>query len=580
MSRCVPPHYAGQPRPQLPPSCDPQRRQSGRPVRHLTLASPNRPSVPSRQSVGWARCVLIAVLVWQSLSPLAAFSSPASDDKRSLDPLATDVSRYWSGQAIPTALPPVSSDRYLDEAVHSGDDSWSAAGLLEESGLASSFLSDDATSYVEPVQMLTPGGAAPGGLQFSANGAARGDTLASTGRRARVARTPYMIGDTIAGTCTTFAGLLLEAELSHPTLACSRLNIAEANTAIPVDRLYFSYRHFNNATRLRAFQFQEVHNLDRFTLGGEHTFLDGLCSVEMRIPIDGRVSSELATVNTFNIDGRLIPFEGTRRAELANLSAIFKMLLWNRSDWAVSGGLGITLPTAEDVHYTALTQDTIFFPNFPNPGDVTTTERNTFVDVQAANETFYLAPFMAWLWTPESHPRFFHQGFLQVEVAANPSAVKISGDGFNTANIPGFPPTNLLTVIPAAFSRADLNPQTLMRLNLGMGYHLHDNPSATWLQRLTALAELHYTTTLEDAKTSTVTAFDFFTEFGNGFDTFITEDIFIGNRANRSDLLNLAVGLSGNVGNWVVTNGMAVPLRDAANRGFAFEYNLQLQRPF
>ena len=35
-----------------------------------------------------------------------------------------------------------------------------------------------------------------------------------------------------------------------------------------------------------------------------------------------------------------------------------------------------------------------------------------------------------------------------------------------------------------------------------------------------------------------------------------------------------------NYAGWIVTNGVVAPLRNEANRGFDFEYNMQLQRPF
>jgi hypothetical protein len=54
----------------------------------------------------------------------------------------------------------------------------------------------------------------------------------------------------------------------------------------------------------------------------------------------------------------------------------------------------------------------------------------------------------------------------------------------------------------------------------------------------------------------------------------------VGNGDNRVDILNAALGVSANVGGWVVTNGFVAPLRRAPDRGFDFEYNLQIQRPF
>ena len=100
--------------------------------------------------------------------------------------------------------------------------------------------------------------------------------------------------------------------------------------------------------------------------------------------------------------------------------------------------------------------------------------------------------------------------------------------------------------------------------------------NAAWIQKLTGLFEIHYTTTLNDAKISEIPLF-FNT---NTFSGFGLDSIDVGNEANRIDVLNVVTGLSANVGKWVVTNGVSAPVRKGADRGFDFEYNLQLQRPF
>ena len=194
------------------------------------------------------------------------------------------------------------------------------------------------------------------------------------------------------------------------------------------------------------------------------------------------------------------------------------------------------------------------------------------MDVVASNESVYLTPFLSWVNQPTE--RFFHQGFMQVEVAANPSHVKATGDGFNTFDDGVNPPFETITVIPAP-GRVELIPQTLLRLNLGCGYVLTEDPNADWINRLTALFEVHYTTTLNDAALKSIPEFTF-DPLGN----VITTEIIVGNRNNRVDIVNLVTGLSANMGNWVVTNGVSAPVTTGTNRGFDFEYNLQLQRIF
>lgn len=484
-------------------------------------------------------------LVFAFCSLLAPLAAAASHDQA----LISDVANYWDARSIQMASDQAVVEPLLDAA-----------------------LVDPANPHaVVPAQML-----APQPVRASrARMAQQSPTLASR----RSSRTPYMIGDTVAGTCTTFAGLLLTAELSHPSLACSRLNISENNSALPVDRLYFSYRHFHNAQRLRIFDFEEVQNLDRFTLGGEHTFRDGMFSVEVRMPIEGRTSSDLFSDLVDGGDGDGIePFSDARRAELGNVSTIFKMLLAQNCEWAWSAGLGVTWPVAQDFRYQANIFRTVELIDDPAFGGLVTSDRNVFVDLRASNETIYLAPFTSWLYTPQAMPRFFHQGFLQVETAANPSSVHVSGDGFNVVNFPSIGPVNVTTLVPALFSEAELFAQTLLRLNLGVGYTLVDNPERSWIQRMIGLAEIHYTTTLNDANFTSIQEFNFLTDFPGSPP--IIQPTFIGNAANRVDILNVALGLTAEVGNYVVTNGFVAPIRTGTDRGFDFEYNLQVQRPF
>ncbi len=468
------------------------------------------------------------------LSVIVLFSLPldsACAAGEHIDSLLSDPANYWS----PGLVDPVA------EALHE-------LPLIEDNN-------------VEPVQMLAP--QRRPGTQL----AQRQQSSSDSTRESGLASVPFMIGDTGAGSCASFSGFLIDADLSHPTMACGRLNIAENNTPIPTDRLYLSYRHFQNATPVRVFQFERDYNIDRFTLGGEHTFNNGLWSMEMRLPLDNRMTSDFSTVDRALGDGTFDIFDGTR-TEFGNVSMIFKALMVERSDYALSAGLGITLPTSQDFHYSAEIVDFIFFPDFP---DFTTT-RSILVDVVASNETVYLNPFLSWVYQPTS--RFFHQGFLQVEVAGNPSHVKVTGDGFNTFFDGINPPVDTITVVPAP-GRAELIPQTLLRLNLGFGYILSQNPQADWINQLTALFEVHYTTTLNDASIKTIPEFTF-----DPLGGVIVTDIIVGNRNNQVDIVNFVAGLSANMGNWVVTNGVTAPVSQGTNRGFDFEYNLQLQRIF
>ncbi len=390
-----------------------------------------------------------------------------------------------------------------------------------------------------------------------------------------LASVPYMIGDTGSGTCLGFTGLL-DVGLAHPTLACGRLNIAEANSPLPTDRIYYSYRHFEAATPLNVYQFSEVLDVDRHTLAFERTYWDGMCSVEVRTPIEHRLSSETTSILT--ADGIDLTTGDARRTELGNISLIFKSLLWEREALAVSAGLGVTLPTAQSVQYD------VGLTGFVDYGNGLTADTISAFQTDFANETVYLLPFMAWLYAPQGN--WFHQGFLQVEVAANPSTFTAFGGGVYNFSQDGVPfgaygfstgPGPVNQSIPV---RSELFPQTLLRTNLGWGYHLwegreRDRYGRGAANRLSGLFEIHYTSTLQDANLSDVQTADLAINTPADLQT-----IKVGNVNNRVDILNLAMGVSLLMGDTLFTTGVVAPVRDSPDRGFDLEYNAQVQRRF
>ena len=471
---------------------------------------------------------------------LLSIKGTAIQAEETLEPIINDVAEYWS---------PMVNDPEVSEPIDI------SAGVLEE---------------VVPAQMLAP--QRQPSLRVAQNRRQRRTGATSTSGLSSV---PFMIGDTGAGTCLAFTGLL-DVELSHPTLTCSRLNISENNSALPSDRLYFSYRHFHNATPTRIFQTRRNFNIDRFTLGGEKTFFNDLFSFEVRLPLEGRLNSDTITRlraldpnPVFNhLDGGdFFESRGLRRAELGNVAFILKTLLYERDSCAISGGVAFTLPTARDVNYQA-----DIFNSFTFADPTLTADQDILLHLTASNETVYIAPYMAWLIAPQQK-RWYHQGFLQVEVAADDSTIHAVGSGFSDFYINNvYQGTDFWAITFPG--RAPLTAQTLLRLNLGFGYVLMEDPRNSWVQKLTALFETHYTSTLNDAKLWTIPVI---ADPGAGFGS---QDLTFGNLDNRVDVINVVTGLTMNVGNYVVTNGFTTPITTGSNRGFDFEYNLQIQRPF
>ena len=456
------------------------------------------------------------------------------------------------------------SEDNLDAIVSDVTEYWSP--VIEDSAVVEPFESDD--EQVEPAQMLAPQ------RSTSARTAQRPTRSSSRRNSSGLSNTPFMIGDTSAGTCLAFTGLL-DVELSHPTLTCSRLNISENNSTLPTDRIYASYRHFHNATSTRVFQFENDLNYDRVTLGGEKTFFERMLSCEIRLPIENRLNSNSITrLRALDAPPVFEPLEGgdfferrgLKRTELGNMALIFKALMYEKQDCAVSAGVAFTLPTARDVVYQADVYNNFTFAD-PN----LTAEQDILLNLNASNETVYIAPYLAWLLAPSS--RWYHQGFLQVEVAADDSTITAVGSGTSEFFVSGSSVGTDAWAVSFP-GRAPLAAQTLLRLNLGFGYVVMDNPHADWIQKLTAIFETHYTTTLNDANLWSIPVI---ADPGAGFGS---QELTFGNLDNRVDIVNLVTGFSMNVGPLVVTNGFTAPITTGSNRGFDFEYNLQIQRPF
>jgi hypothetical protein len=149
-----------------------------------------------------------------------------------------------------------------------------------------------------------------------------------------------------------------------------RVKMSEDNSPLPRDRFIFTYDHFDNVP-LATFGT----TVNRFQFGVEKTFLDGLWSVEFRLPFAGTLAST-------NVQG----FEVTH-AELGNARFALKRLLTQSERLTTSAGVAVTLPTADD--------QTLFSPL---DGSVLYSYRN---------ESVTLEPFVAALFTPDD--RLFAQ---------------------------------------------------------------------------------------------------------------------------------------------------------------------------
>lgn len=325
-----------------------------------------------------------------------------------------------------------------------------------------------------------PPAAAPRGTQFGS---------------IRLASVPSMFGD--LGLVTADLGMInrgpTQSEFAGsaglPLAGASRIGkIAENDSPIPRDRIFFNYNHFHNVFQVAQQTLPPTGPLvirqqpiDRYTIGVEKTFFDGMTSVELRMPIIGNFDTQLQSV-------------GVSGGNAGNLTVVLKGLLYMDDAWAVGAGMSVETPTGSDTQIRL--------------GDTR---------LQFNNEATHLLPYIGFVWSP-GDPRWawgdglFFTGFAQIDIVASSHTVSVLGPGGMTSTALG-----------------KLTEQNLGFLDLAVGYWLFRDPEAPRVTGVAAIAEFHYTTTLTDADRVAGTI--------NG------DPIAIGSRANRFDVVNGTVGV-------------------------------------
>jgi hypothetical protein len=114
--------------------------------------------------------------------------------------------------------------------------------------------------------------------------------------------------------------------------------ITDNESPRPQDRVYFSFNYVNDfADALNRRLGADVHNVNlyRETFGVEKTFLGGMGSVGLRVPL-----------NSMNSEGGIAGVDGSQ-TDPGDLSVIVKYVLWQSEDRRnlVSSGLAVTAPT-------------------------------------------------------------------------------------------------------------------------------------------------------------------------------------------------------------------------------------------
>ena len=224
-----------------------------------------------------------------------------------------------------------------------------------------------------------------------------------------------------------------------------RTKIAEGGTILPQDRFFMRYNYID------AVRYADGRGigLNRFTPGFERALLDGLASFELRAPLAA------GTTTTSTYDG-VSGFSNDRDVRFGNLSLYGKLLLVERETVAISGGMGVALPTAQDLRVQNL---------------------NGSPMLEIANQSVRLQPFLGALYAPSE--RWYAHGFAQFDAAASGNLVSIDATGQGMRNVGTYTDANMLY------------------LDAGLGYWLYrDNsaqPSRGTLTGIIPTVEVHHT---------------------------------------------------------------------------------------
>lgn len=351
-------------------------------------------------------------------------------------------------------------------------------------------------------------------------------TSTSTARRPapRLASVPNMFGDFGAGGPVltvnyrdqNAVGVPVTRTVSStiiPPGGGRRAKIGEQNKALPDDRVYFFYNHFENAQSARDVtgalrQFP----VDRYTMGFEKTLFDGVASIELRMPFSNSYNfvADPANPAEFNASG----------GRPGNLTVIPKLMLLQSPETIVAGGIGIEMPTGGDVDGQIIGGTYKF-----------------------ANEALHLSPYLAFM--HQSTERLFWLGFAQLDLATNGNRV-IVADPFLGGGVVG-----------------KYTEQNFAFIDLAGGYSFYLNPEARFLNLLALQGEVHYGGAINRA--------DQLNNVRVGGPAFVAMNLTP--LASDIQMVNVTFALTGIVAqNTFLRVGGSAPIRDLPNRFFDSEF--------
>jgi hypothetical protein len=308
----------------------------------------------------------------------------------------------------------------------------------------------------------------------------------------------------------------------------SQHKIAEGNSPMPRDRVFFQYNQFQSVpgTLGRG-------NVSRFVPGFERTWNDSWTSVEVRMPFAGTFDSTQTLSETASL-------AGGSATELGNLAFAFKQLLYSGDAVGLSGGMSLELPTADDtqINTSALT-------------------------ITRSAESVTVAPYVGLVSAPTD--RLFFQGFCQVQFDTNGESVEVR-DRFRQESMTG-----------------RLQESAILYTDLQGGYWLYRAEAESARSSLTGVAgllELHLNQTLQGTDAIRADLNGVPLAFGTAGSNYALANLTSGVTAefNRQTNLTMAVVLPLTAGDRVFDSEFHIGLNHAFGSGGTFRQPVQRRR--
>ncbi len=297
-----------------------------------------------------------------------------------------------------------------------------------------------------------------------------------------------------------------------------RQKITENMTPVPTDRFIFDYSYFHNV----PLSYRDM-PVNRFTPGFEKTFFKKKFSLEMRFPFAATIDNTLYTNNENQLNV----------LRWGDATAILKYLVFKKERWAMTVGLGVSLPFAQDTH---------LFDS--------ATGREV---IRSNHETVHVMPYVGLLYVPNE--RVFFQAYFQVDGSTK-------GDPTYVGDLSDTDGQRMLYA-------GRVYERTYAYTSLSMGYWLFRkfNPHGELKRGMNLMSELHWTQSLDRAAGVQYQQENYSFDIGSDRGNYTVLDLTLGTRFQFNEKTNIGIGYS-------------VPLSDGNNRQFDGEMRLTFNRYF